>query len=273
MTMPKRSIAVTLVLLVACGAPPPDRPSLRPATSDDPPKQTTRVADIQDAMLPVLPNLQFEFHGRFAGGPIWARLTPRRPDLQDQRVLMLLYQPPAEEQIADTQLRDHPWLLLDDQLRLRFWDERSTLSRAQYRADREPPGYVIAREVMKDEGAESWNEEVIDPLHPASTPAWELRSAPIMLALAWRAGSRGEVPVIDLFGPRRGEDLLLRWHDHHVTCGDQVWQIEADEEGQLQRLIDDRGELLLEIEERLPPLPASEALEREEAYQDSFRNR
>jgi len=217
----------------------------------------------EDAELPSIGSEQFELHGRWRGDEFWARLSPY-DERVGGRVLKLLYSPPPREDPEDTFRESHPWLRLDRHTRLGFWDERSNLTAAEYRDDRQSPGYVVRREFERQVGEDVFpSEELLELETPR---AWPAAAVPVLLALTWRPEQVVAVPVVDLLGhePQRAGNLI--WRGTQVEWGARRWRVEADENGRLQRLLDVDETVILEVAGRAEPLPPAEAKQREETF-------
>ncbi|GDY14189.1 hypothetical protein LBMAG53_30670 [Planctomycetota bacterium] len=169
---------------------------------------------------PIAPAGQAELHGTVGGQRFWARLLPADPQFAGNRVLRLVYTPPAPAELGGVVLGDSPLLLVDDRLRLVAWNGRDTLNQVR----RQKTAYTVVREVHPDgeRGAPAEDRRTI-----AGEPAWELRLSGILLALCWTPGSRGEERLVDAFGPRHGESLTIRWTDREATIAGRAFRIES----------------------------------------------
>ncbi len=195
---------------------------------------------------------QQELHGTFAGQPFWARLTQPDKQFGNNRVLHLVYTPPSAADLDGAHLSDCPFLLLDQQLRIVAWNGRDTGTQAVPAA---PTGYSITREVSVVEG----DDKRIDLQQRSITGerGWDLRAAPILLALGWRRGSTLSVRAIDLFGPRHGEALTVTWQDAAVTIAGTAYTAVSDEQGRLKSLTAADGAVLISVSARtnVAPVP------------------
>jgi hypothetical protein len=180
---------------------------------------------------PAVDAAQQELHGTFAGQQFWARLALPDKQFGNNRVLQLVYTPPSETELAGAHVSDCPFLLLDPTLRLVAWNGRDTGSTAVPAA---PNGYRITREVTVLDGQDKRID--LDTRTITGERGWELRSAPILLALAWRSGTSSTVRLVDLFGPRHSETLSLTWNDTSVTIAGTAFTAVADGSGQLKKL-------------------------------------
>lgn len=183
-----------------------------------------------------------ELHGVFEGQRFWARL--KAPDAQfgGNRVLELVYTPPAAEQLAGAHLSDTPFLLVDDRLRIVAWNGRDTGSTVSPNA---PAGYRIARDIEKGDGVDRHVENERRTI--AGERGWDLRLAPVLLALAWKADSTDDLRVVDLFGPRHAEALSIRWTATTVTIAGQSWTIVPGTDGKVQEVKSADGKAILTV--------------------------
>lgn len=188
---------------------------------------------------------QHELHGNFAGQPFWARLTLPEKQFGNNRVMQLVYTPPSDADLGGAHLSDCPFLLLDTHLRIVAWNGRDTGTQAVPGA---PNGYSITREVSIVEG----DDKRIDLEQRTITGerGWDLRAAPVLLALGWRSGSTFTTRAIDLFGPRHGEALTITWQDTAVTIAGTTYTAIPDEQGRLKSLTNADGTVLLSVTTR-----------------------
>lgn len=195
-----------------------------------------------DTPLPTAPAGVPELHGTLGGARFWARLSAAKAEFGGDRMLELVYTPPAPAQLGGAILVDCPFLLLDANLRLVAWNGRDGLSKAIAR----PDGYHVTREL---EG------KTIDGAAPAPTSAagivaggrgWDERTAPVLLALAWRRGSAASVPCYDLFAQSPVASAASWDGDRAVIAGRQ-FRVTADDAGRLLRLDDAAGNALLTV--------------------------
>jgi hypothetical protein len=187
-----------------------------------------------------------EISGSLHGQPFWAHLLPPDAKFGGKRVLQLVYTPPTPETLAGAHLVDCPFVLLDDQLRVLAWNGRDSLSNAQY--DPKAGAYRVTREVMVKQGEDE--RPVPEDRTILGQPGWELRLAPVLLALGWSATTTAQVRAVDLFGPRHGEALQVSWAEGKVLVGGLAWTAEADAEGRLRRLTDAQGVVVVEVKAR-----------------------
>jgi hypothetical protein len=188
---------------------------------------------------------QQELHGTFAGQPFWARLTPPDKQFGNNRVLQLVYTPPGDADLGGVHLSDCPFLLLDPHLRIVAWNGRDTGTQAVPGA---PNGYSITREVSVVEG----NDKRIDLQQRTLTGerGWDLRTAPILLALGWRSGTSFSTRALDLFGPRHAEPLVIAWQDAAITIAGVPYTAAPDEQGRLKTLAAADGSVLITVAAR-----------------------
>jgi hypothetical protein len=191
---------------------------------------------------PTVDAAQQELHGTFAGQQFWARLALPDKQFGNNRVLQLVYTPPSETELAGAHVSDCPFLLLDPTLRLVAWNGRDTGSKAVPAA---PNGYRITREVTVVDGQDKRID--LDTRAITGERGWELRSAPILLALAWHSGTSSTVRLVDLFGPRHAEALLLTWNDTSVVIAGTAFTAVADDSGHLKNLNAADGSTVLTV--------------------------
>jgi hypothetical protein len=191
---------------------------------------------------PTVDPAQQELHGTFAGQPFWMRLLPADKQFGNNRVLNLVYTPPAESEVAGAHLSDCPFLLLDPRLRLVAWNGRDTGTKAVPAA---PSGYAITREVSVKDGDDTRID--LQQRTVAGERGWDLRAAPLLLALAWQRGTNATIRLVDLFGPRHSEALTLTWQDGTVTIAGTAYTATADDAGMLKALTAADGTVLLTV--------------------------
>lgn len=206
------------------------------------------MAAAGDDLLPKAPAGRVELHGVHDGARFWMRLNPPDAAYGNQRMLELVYTPPTPERLAGTHLPDAPFLLLDDRLRLVAWNGRDTMSRVLAGAR----GYQVTRELEqatedKKDVAPSSDERVV-----VGARGWDERLAPLLLALVWSAGSRGEVPIYDLFGAAPGPSAAS-WRDQQVLIAGRSYHAVADANGRLTRLDDAAGSAALTVTAWITP--------------------
>lgn len=197
-----------------------------------------------------------ELHGVHAGQRFWLRLNPPNAEYGGNRMLELVYTPPTPAQSDGVHLPDVPFLLLDDQLRLVALNGRDNLCRILHRGR----GYVVTREKERpiDDGPDAKPgaaEDVApttDERQVAGPRGWDERLAPFVLALAWRSGSRGQMPTYDLFGAAPVASATT-WEDTKVVISGRPCTAVADAQGRLARLDDAAGKPLLSITAWIAP--------------------
>jgi hypothetical protein len=198
---------------------------------------------LRAADAPRLPAGAQELHGSFGGQPFWARLLPPDKQFGGNRVLQLVYQPPAPEKLGGAHLVDCPFVLLDEQARVVAWNGRESLSQAVPAA---PSGYRVTRELSEGQGdeARATSEERAIP----GERGWDLALAPLLLALTWHADAAGAVAVVDLFGTRSKDKLSASWTGAKAEVGGAAWTVAADDAGRAKSVADAAGQPLLTIE-------------------------
>ncbi len=243
-TAPARPDVTATPTLATPSATPPvplAKPVAGPATDVGDPPGGLRVDPPVDPPA-IAPEPQ-ELHGVLRGERFWSRLQPSDKAFPGRRILQLVYTPPTVAELDGAQLIDCPFVLLDVGARVVAWNGRDGLSNVHpYRAK---DGYRVVREVPHGEG------ELASPIAQerriAGPMAYDLRLAPVLLALSWRAGSQGAVPVVDLFGPRFDERIQLRWNGADATLGAETWRIEADDAGRLRRIVGADGNAIIDV--------------------------
>ncbi len=271
-----RSGLVLLLLVViihgcGAGAPSSDETDVaedEPApTAEETAPESSETVDPGDEVAPrvtlAVPDAQIEFHGRLRDAPLWVRLYPRDESIGGRRLLALSYAQPDQEETDGVVLADHPELLVDDVLRIYQWSEGGgSISGLLYRGSER--GYEVVHERERDEGDQRVPYE--KELQVAGPAAWDLRLAPVLLALIWQPQTSSPViPLRDFFGPRAGVPLTLQWQGDQVRIGDQEYRIDADAEGRLAALRDHRGSIVLEVDGWRPLLePAAAQLQAQE---------
>lgn len=200
------------------------------------------------AVIAADPNIapaQQELHGTFAGQRFWMRLLPADKQFGGNRVLNLVYTPPAESELAGAHLSDCPFLLLDPQLKLVAWNGRDTGSKVLPAA---PNGYAVTREISVKDGDDT-RLDLKNRTIPGER-GWDLRAAPLLLALGWQRGTSATIRLVDLFGPRHNEALTLTWQDATVTIAGTAYTATADDAGALKTLTATDGTVLLTVAAR-----------------------
>jgi hypothetical protein len=193
-----------------------------------------------------------EIHGTLRGEPFWARLTAADERFGGRRVLQLLYTPPTTEALAGTHLVDHPFLLVDERLRIWAWNERQNgLSGAEFRLDRQPKGYAIALEKSRPlvGGEEVPVEEKRS--YDAPAPRWDVHLAPLLVAFSWQPDPAPKAArAMDLFKDHGDADpavSIVAWQAGQLAIGKTVYSVNADESGRLATIQSAAGQALLEI--------------------------
>ncbi len=193
--------------------------------------------------LPSVDAAPIELHGVLQGQPFWAHLLAADAKFGGNRVLQLVYTPPAAEQLDGAHLSDTPFVLVDAHLRVVAWNGRDTGSQAVPMV--QPAGYKVSRELLVGDG-DARRPETVSRATPSEL-AWDLRIAPVLLAIAWHAGGNAAVPVVDLFGGRWQEHLAASWTNTAVTVAGQTWTVTASADGQLASLAAADGSTVLTI--------------------------
>jgi hypothetical protein len=203
-------------------------------------------------LLPTAPSGVVELHGTFHGERFWARLNLPEARFNNHRMLELLYTPPKPEAVAGAHLVDCPFLLLDERLRLMAWNGRDSTqqvlpTKGGYRVVRELERPIaVGKDSAPDTAPDSDERDIAMPR------GWDERLVPVMLALAWRAGSQGEVPIADLFGPPAAASSVA-WQDGAVTVSGRPYRATADATGRLARLDDAAGTAVLTVTAWIKP--------------------
>lgn len=199
---------------------------------------------------PAVPPGQIELHGtlRCLGGEagrFWARLSAPDKAYGGHRMLQLVYEPPRPDSLAGTILVDCPYVLLDHQLNLVAWNGRQGLSQVTPRAG----GYQVVREVTEGEGvaAQAVGRESVLP----GPRAWDLRLAPLLVALRWRAEGAVSQRCIDFFGPL--PPATVSWQGTAVDLAGSPCTVEAGRDGRLRRLLDAHGAVVIAVEDPATP--------------------
>ncbi|MFW5845533.1 MAG: hypothetical protein ACOCXJ_04835, partial [Planctomycetota bacterium] len=193
-----------------------------------------------------------ERYGSWNGEPFWLRL--REPDERfgGMRVLELLYTPAGPEILAGTVLGDHPFLLLDEHLRLRAWNERGgSGSAAEYREDSDPPAYHILAEVHRGEQVQ------ISRRRHAAPPAWDRQLLPLLVLLLEPVQPETVVPTLSVFSLAEPVPQPATITTTQVRIGETVWEIQREEDGAIAALLDADGEVVLQVGQLPPPEPIS----------------
>lgn len=204
--------------------------------------------------LPRLPAGQVELHGTLDGAEFWARLLPPDAAYGGNRILQLVWQPPAPDRLAGAHVSDCPFVLLDEHARVVAFNGRETMAQALPAA---PDGYSVTRELADGEGQDA------RPLPEERTVrgerGWDLHLAPVLLALAWDPRTQTRVRVVDLFGARHEEAMLATWDGTRGELAGAALTIEVDDAGALRRILGADGQPRLAVAGRTvggPPTPA-----------------
>ena len=255
--MSRRLLIFLLIDLVAVAAffgwwwnrrapapPAPLSPTAQPAPLPVPappaPVVAASGAETVAGAAPAAPAGVSELHGTFQGQPFWARLGAPTPEYGGKRRLELVYTPPVPDAVGGSMIHDSPLLLVDDHLALVEWDNRDGATGLITTVA--PAGYKLVREVHAAEKIDLLTRKMV------GGPAWDLRLAPLLLALSWRAdGGECAQRVIDFWGPRVSEKLTLAVRGSAITVGDETWTVEADGDGRLKRLSAADGSELLSV--------------------------
>ncbi len=201
-----------------------------------------------EELLPAAPKSVVEMYGTFNGERFWARLNLPEARFGKHRMLELLYTQPTPAALGGAHLVDCPFLLLDDQLRLVAWNGRDSIAKVTVT----PKGYQVTREIEQDVDKGKDVAPDSDEREVAMARGWDERLAPLMLAFAWQAKGRGEVPVADLFGPV-GAASTASWQDGQVLIAGRPYRATADAGGRLARLDDAAGTAVLTIAAWISP--------------------
>ncbi len=185
-----------------------------------------------------------EFHGTLKGQPFWAKLLPPDRQFGGNRVLQLVYTPPTAAETGDASLVDHPFILLDAQARVVAWNGRESLTQAL------PDGGGKAYRVQRELDLGSTEVVRSDARVVSPGRAWELSVAPLLLALTWKAAGQGDVPVVDLFGPRHADLMTATWSGTAASLAGMDWVVSPDAHGFVAGLTAADGRPILIVTER-----------------------
>jgi|GEM_PF-2934259 len=184
-----------------------------------------------------------ELHGTFNGQPFWARLGAPTAELGGKRLLQIVYTPPPAAEVSDSLLHDSPRLVVDDHLTVVAWNNRDGATGIVLTAA--PAGYQVNRETATGETSTLLTRKLV------GGPAWDLRLAPLLLALAWRADEADRaIRVVDFWGPRAAEKLTLAVHGTAIAVAGESWTVIADDAGRLARLVAADGSEILVVSGR-----------------------
>lgn len=196
--------------------------------------------------LPVCDPAVCELHGTLLGKPFWAKLLAPDGKFGGNRVLQLVYTPPAPEQVDGAHLSDCPFVLLDAHLRVVAWNGRDSASAAE--PILKPLGYRISRDLLVGDGDNKHSEAV--PRVLAGEVGWDLNLTPVLLALGWKEGTTCQVRAVDLFGPRWHEQMTVGWIQRSVAVAGATWTVIPDEQGRLRSVAASGGEVVLDVRGR-----------------------
>ena len=191
---------------------------------------------------PIAPIGLDTFHGTFANAPFWFRLQAPDKQFGKNRVCELVYTPPKVEELAGTHLSDCPFLLVDAAARIVAWNGRDIGTKAVPAA---PTGYQVTHERSVGTGED--RQISLDDIKIPGDLGWDLRIAPILLALTWKPDTSASVRLIDLFGPRHAEALTLSWKNTAVTMAGVQYTITQNAQGQLATLTAADGTNLITV--------------------------
>ncbi len=200
-------------------------------------------------LLPQAPTGAIELQGTLAGERFWLRLNPPDARFGNQRMIELLYTPPAATALGGARLPDCPFLLVDERLRLVAWNGRDTLARVVAVAR----GYNVTREIDGPTIEGNTTAATPDERTVLGARGWDERLAPLLLAVAWRAGTTGEIPAYDFFGPTPPTPTTVGWQQSQVTIAGRPHQAVADPAGRLLRLDDASGSAVLTVSAWITP--------------------
>lgn len=214
-----------------------------PAAPADAAKAPPAVAEaVLDAPLPVAPVGRIEVHGTLHGERFWLRLQPPVAG-SDRRRAELVYTPPRPAEISASVLNDSPNLILDPALHLVRWDNRDGATGISTTS--EPAGYRVVREVHDADDKVSFKARNL-----VCQPAWDLRLAPILLALCWRPDADVAVRLRDFWGPRAAEGLALRVKGAEVVIAGTAYTATPAGDGTLATLAAADGTVVLRVQGR-----------------------
>ena len=194
------------------------------------------------AAEPVAPVGLHVMHGTFANAKFWFRLQVPDKQFGVNRVCELVYTPPNASDLGGTQMSDCPFLLVDRAARIVAWNGRDIGTKV---VPATPHGYKITHERHVGTGEE--REIKLEEAKISGELGWDLRIAPILLALTWKADTSATVRLIDFFGPRHAEALTLTWEGTAVTISGVKYTIVPNAQGQLAMLTAADGTNLITI--------------------------
>ncbi|MHC5068829.1 MAG: hypothetical protein ACYTF0_09605 [Planctomycetota bacterium] len=259
--------ALAVLALTACGGAVGNGQSTSSAAPAQ--VQATAATSATEPIMAAWPQVadgQYEAHGTFNGERIWLRLGPREERFAGGRVLRLLYTPLTDD---DVLLDLHPMLLLDDQLRIRAWSERTRLTAAMYGEG----GYQITHEGEYQLGGERFLKKADHQV--ASSLVWDADLAPVLLALAWQPESTGTVHTRKLMHPSvvDEEPGVLHWEGSQAQHDGVTWQIAASPAGRVQAITSADGRDIIRLDAWQPTLAPAVALERQQRFEVELFNR
>lgn len=223
------------------------RPAAAPSTSPPmvvrgaapaPAVQPPTPPGVPNAALPEAPTGTVELHGTLRGARFWVRLHPP-VDGGEARQLELVYTPPTPEALGGSVLHDSPYLQVDGHLAIIAWDLRDGLS--GIKPTKAPAGYKVMREMVVGDDHAVKSRSIL------GERGWDLHVAPVLLALGWRDGTSAEVRLVDFYGPRGLDPLVVRWSPGELAVAGERWQAEPDVDGRLLRLRDAAGSDILVV--------------------------
>lgn len=179
--------------------------------------------------------------GQATAERFWLRLMPPDKKFGRNRMLQVVYTPPLPATVGGTHLADTPFLLLDARARLVAWNDRGSNTLAQ-------PGketYVVTR----DRTPGDHTDLVLNEQTFTGERGWDRTAVPLLLTIAWHAGTTATLPCVDLFGDQPA--TTVSWAGEQVTMGTVSWRIEADAHGRLKSLRDVQGTALISVSEWL----------------------
>lgn len=197
-------------------------------------------------VLPTVRPEVIELHGELlqpgqeAPAPFWMRIKAGDPAFAGHRLAELVYTAPLPVTIAQTVLVDHPYLLLDDHLRVMAWNGREGLAKV---TALKTGGYQIVRERTVGEGLAALGQESARTI--ADGLAWDQRLAPLLLAACWTSGSQGRVPTVDFYGEAPAS--AVTWNDGTLELSGLPARIEADAHGRCARIVGQDGRVWIAV--------------------------
>ena len=176
------------------------------------------------------------------------RIKAGDPAYAGHRLTELVYTAPTPATIAQTVLVDHPYLLLDDHLRLMAWNGREGLAKV---TALKSGGYQVVREITVGEGILALGQESVRTIPDGL--AWDQRLAPLLVAACWTSGSTGRVPTVDFYGEAPASEVT--WNDGALQLSGSPARIEADAHGRCARIVGQDGRVWITITATHPDGP------------------